>query len=120
VKKVIKALTAIIIISMVAMAIAPVFAARTPKDDQVFVKVVDSTGKPVAKADVYIYQPTTGAQSYHVATKGNGLAVISLNGDTQYPGWQSAQQCIVVVNNEYNQNFYFYGTFSANLVVNIP
>lgn len=49
-------LIAILAISMMAMIAAPVLAARTPKANQVFVKVVDTAGNPVGGANVLLYE----------------------------------------------------------------
>lgn len=123
-KKIAIILVSILALSMM-MTIAPALAARTPKNDQVFVKVVDSSGKAIGKAEVQIYQQSTGAQSNVISTKGNGLAVISLIKDTLYGGWQMAPYVTIWVSvpgvGVYSySNYNFYGTFSLNEEVIFP
>jgi hypothetical protein len=80
------ALIALLVVSMVAMIAAPVIA-RPVKANQIMVTVKHADGTPVTKTNVYIDQTGTGALTYEISTKGNGVVVFSLNQDTFTPGW---------------------------------
>ena len=89
---------ALLVISTMVMSVIPVLAARTPKQGQIFVKLLDSSGKPVAKTDVYLVQPDSGATTFAKATKGNGFVVFDLGrGDGNLPGWSSVYPVTVLV-----------------------
>lgn len=117
------ALTALLAISVVIAIVAPVLAARTPREAQVFVKVVDSTGNPVRDADVMLYEGTNPkdatAKTSWVNTKDNGTAVISLNEDTTSGSWNSTMEFTIIVATSY-ADFYLYGnSFDVPLSANI-
>ena len=120
-------LIAILAMSMIAMIAAPVLAARTPKANQVFVKVVDNAGNPVGKAYVvlalYDSSGVKVAGTSWLATKGSGMAVFSL-AEVAMGTWNYATSFSVTV--KYNDVNYdggehsFSSTFSANIEVKIP
>ena len=80
---------ALLVLSVMVMSVVPVLAARTPKDGQIFVKVLDASGKGIGKTAVIVYQPNVGSPTARTVvgyTKGNGLVVFNLNRGDTYAG----------------------------------
>ena len=121
-------LVAILAMSMMAIIAAPALAARTPKANQVIVKVVDTAGKSVGGANVLLYDTNSWAthtvSTSWVTAKGSGTAVISLIDNTPIGTWSSATTFSVQVMVNYVV-YEFHGktlssTFSASIEVTVP
>ena len=94
------------------ISVVPVLAARTPKAEQIIIKVLDASGKGYAKAGIYIEQPATGARSTVLTTKGNGVVVFNLKDDTYISGWTSTYPITVYVYNNELSTYFTFGPYA--------